>query len=345
MGTVIREIDGIKGFCMYKNGQPYTYIYTRDAIEMLGLVEFRNNKYTLLRINTFGNHYMNILNELDRIKVDPTEIGITLSPNFRISSINSAYATGCVSQLRTKSSNYDDILPEFILDRIIFAIANRLNNETAKEFRLQLFCTVIPHFQQTATQDQIAQVPILNQTTQFMYDNTNHTFIVNQSYDFYKNILIMHIDRYARLTNQMATEELFESLWKEFEDILNVNGVSLLKEVEKVVETRLDIEPNSPKQILDCDIKDTLICNRRMYSLFISFMTYKIRDEEAYLLREENGEYLDDVEDPYECGETMKQVKSKPGYGKQVVRHESLDDRSGNPYYMLSNPFQSDFFD
>ena len=74
-------------------------------------------------------------------------------------------------------------------------------------------------------------------------------------------------------------------------------------------------------------------------------MTYKIRDEEAYLLREENGEYLDDVEDPYECGETMKQVKSKPGYGKQVVRHESLDDRSGNPYYMLSNPFQSDFFD
>ena len=24
---VVRNINGVKGFCIYKNGQPYTYIY------------------------------------------------------------------------------------------------------------------------------------------------------------------------------------------------------------------------------------------------------------------------------------------------------------------------------
>ena len=224
-------------------------------------------------------------------------------------------------------------------------IALMKKNQYDKAFRFQLFNTVIPHFQQTATQDQIAQVPILNQTTQFMYDNTNHNFIVNQSYEFYRNILIMHIDRYARLTNQPTSEELFESLWREFEEILNVNNVSFLDAIERIVKTRLEIEPNSPKVILDCDIKDTLIVNRRMYSLFISFMTYKIRDEEAFLLREENGEYLEDVKDPYECEETMKVVKNKPNIGKQVVKFVGLDEIAGDPYYMVENPFQSDFFE
>ena len=41
MATVVREIDGIRGFCEHHNGEPYTYIRTRDAIEMLGLVELK----------------------------------------------------------------------------------------------------------------------------------------------------------------------------------------------------------------------------------------------------------------------------------------------------------------
>ena len=39
MSTIIREINGVKGFYIYKNNVPYTYIYTRDAIELLGLIQ------------------------------------------------------------------------------------------------------------------------------------------------------------------------------------------------------------------------------------------------------------------------------------------------------------------
>jgi ATP-dependent helicase/DNAse subunit B len=44
MNVEVRNINGVRGFCIYKGGVPYTYIYTRDAIGMLGLVEVRNNK-------------------------------------------------------------------------------------------------------------------------------------------------------------------------------------------------------------------------------------------------------------------------------------------------------------
>ena len=56
MSTIVREINGIKGFCMYKGGVPYTYIYTRDAIEMIGLYRFKNGK-RYIRIDRFGEYF------------------------------------------------------------------------------------------------------------------------------------------------------------------------------------------------------------------------------------------------------------------------------------------------
>ena len=151
MSAVVREIDGIKGFCMYKNGQPYTYIYTRDAIKMLGLIKLQDG-YKRLRINTVGEHYLNILDSAQKLEISSSDIGVTLTPKFAISQVTSRCPscwTG--NNPHIPVSKYDSILPEFILDRVIFAIANRLHNKTAEEFRLQLFCTIIPHFQQTAT--------------------------------------------------------------------------------------------------------------------------------------------------------------------------------------------------
>ena len=144
---------------------------------MLGLIQITKKKSKKLMIQRFGEKYKFVVTNDPRLKViDPTMYGINLTPNYSISldtSINNSSSgyTNVAREIsnmnlnRTISEYDDDFLPEFILDRVIFAIANKLHNETAEEFRSALIWEVIHHFQQTATQDQINKVPILNQTT------------------------------------------------------------------------------------------------------------------------------------------------------------------------------------
>ena len=152
MSTIVREINGIRGFCMYKGGVPYTYIYTRDAIEMLGLSFIQNNKLKL-RINTFGEHFVNIINGILPSGITQNDCGVNLTPNYSISQDNITCATddsgkytgatrctGIINREHGYISNiseFDTILPEYTLDRVIFSIANRLHNKTSEEFRLE----------------------------------------------------------------------------------------------------------------------------------------------------------------------------------------------------------------
>jgi hypothetical protein len=339
MSTVVRNINGVKGFCIYKNNVPYTYIYTRDAIEMLGLIQITKKKSKKLMIQRFGEKYKFVVANDPRLKVmDPTMYGIDITPNYSISldtSINNS-SSGYTNVAREISnmnlnrtiSDYDDILPEFILDRVIFAIANKLHNETAEEFRSALIWEVIPHFQQTATQDQIAQVPILNQTTQFMYDNTNYTLITQQAYNFAKHILDAHINRISVLLEK-DLDYTVKLLIVEFNDFLIETHYRDLKDIvrEKLNAQNQYLGIDQKRYVTLEEIIDCIICNTRIYTLFIDFCIYKIREIEEAIVRHINGEDVVLYSTDWNTGTKKYKTINTSTQGKQVVQFMNMDDK------------------
>lgn len=334
MGAVVREINGVKGFCEYKDGIPYTYIYTRDAIEMLGLVGYNKIKNTkFLRINTFGEKYEIVLQN-EKVSNQPVQLGITITTEFKISQVGFLNTTSCVHKRsnRIPQSRYDSILPEYILDRVIFAIANNLNNETAKGFRYELFNTIIPHFQQTATQDQIAKVPILNQTTQFMYDNTNYQLITQQSYNFAKQILDMHLNRLVVLRNDDNIDKIFITMLDELNNILKADQEFLTVDIalKEYISFISKVTGQNKTNITLEDIKDAVILNTKIYTEFLNFLIKNIRDEEEYLVMDSlNQERLVKYQ-PTSMSERTESMRVPKDPSKiAVTRFYSLNERSG----------------
>lgn len=348
MNVEIRNINGVRGFCIYKGGVPYTYIYTRDAIGMLGMVQNKNGK-EYLRIKDFGNAFQDVLHT-ERISAIIQDIGINLTPKYAISQDNSAFASCGESTFHTAAesnnylpshrvgkanppippSEYDHILPEFILDRVIFMIVNRMRSLKAQAFREALFMDIIPHFQQTATQEQIAKVPILNTTSQFMYDNSNIKFVTQQAYNFNQQVIFSHVNRFAILTEQTNLDAVFEKLFNAFQDTLHDSGINIYDEVMKVVEVRKSLNPYRTPEITKQDIIDTLICNVRLHNLFINFVSICIREVERTLILKQNGQAI------------KQRWNEETGYDDDVVEYDdglkhpveftSLDERAGlNP--------------
>lgn len=52
-------------------------------------------------------------------------------------------------------------IPQYILESVVIAMANLLNNETAKQFRRDINNIIIPFFRQNASEDDIAKVKFL----------------------------------------------------------------------------------------------------------------------------------------------------------------------------------------
>lgn len=349
MNVEIRNINGIRGFCIYKGGVPYTYIYTRDAIGMLGFVEIKNNRKYLM-IRKFGNAFTEVLGS-ERISSIIKDIGITLTPEYAISQDQTPFANCCEvsdhdgkaisdydpklisrydGKLDRRPSEYDHILPEFILDRVIFMIVNRMRSLKAQAFREALFMDIIPHFQQTATQEQIAKVPILNTTSQFMYDNSNIKFVTQQAYNFNHQVIFSHVNRFAILTEETNLDAVFDKLFNAFQDALHESGINIYDEVMRVVEVRKSLNPYRTPEITKQDIIDTLICNVRLHNLFINFVSICIREIEKQILLKQNGQAI------------KQKWNEETGYDDDVVEYDdglqhpveftSLDERAGlNP--------------
>lgn len=347
MSTIVREINGIRGFCMYKNGQPYTYIYTRDAIEMLGLVEIKKNNTKKLRIKSFGEKYLFVTKNDIRLKdMSPSDYGIDITPNYSISidrSMDEITGASCCAgdiiapiQIRLNDgtivniSKYDDILPEYILDRVVFSIANKLRSSTAEEFRSALIWEVIPHFQQTATQDQIAKVPILNQTTQFMYDNRDIFLVTKQSYDFAMQVLNMYVNRLAVLINESDLDKVFSKLAGEYNEILTANEENnLIYYLERYINYMQSVSGVKHERNL-LNLKEAIIYNWRLFSDFTSFIFKKIREEEEFIVRDRlNGEKLIEYR-PTSMSERLEYYRVPKEPGKiSPVRFLSMDERAG----------------
>ena len=351
MNVEVRKINGVRGFCVYKGGVPYTYIYTRDAIIMLGLVDIRGN-YKRLRIRRFGEYFETVLQNT-AVSDQPIQVAINITPNYSISQDNNVTCASCgagdINNIYSNSlsptsgtqnnppvppSKYDSILPEFILDRVIFAIANIMNSKTARQFRFELFNTIIPHFQQTATQEQISKVPILNQTSQFMYDNSNIKFITQQAYNFNYNIIFSYVNRFAILTEQTNLDKAFESLFNAFQDALRDSGINIYDEIMKVVEVRKSMNPYRTPDITNQDIIDTLVCNVRMHNLFINFVSICIRGVEKELLLKQNGQAIKQKWNE-DTGYDEDEIEYDDGLD-HPVKFVSLDERAGQ------NPLQEE---
>jgi hypothetical protein len=342
MNVEVRNINGVRGFCIYKGGVPYTYIYTRDAINMLGLIDIRGN-YKRLRIRRFGEYFETVLQNT-AVSDQPIQVAINITPNYAISQDQSTCATCVESTFHTavestinkpwRPSKYDSILPEFILDRVIFAIANIMNSKTARQFRFELFNTIIPHFQQTATQEQISKVPILNTTSQFMYDNSNIKFVSQQAYNFNHQVIFSHVNRFAILTEETNLDAVFEKLFNGFQDALHETDINIYDEVMKVVEVRKSVNPYRTPEITKQDIIDTLICNVRLHNLFINFVSICIREVEKQILLKQNGQAIKQKWNE-ETGYDDDVVEYDDGL-KHPVEFTSLDERAGQ------NPLQEE---
>lgn len=351
MNVEIRNINGVRGFCIYKGGVPYTYIYTRDAIGMLGFVEIKNNRKYLM-IRKFGNVFTEVLSS-EKIHSIIQDIGITLTPEYAISQDQTPFANCCEpsdhdpklildlpsdrvpkAKPPIPSSEYDHILPEFILDRVIFMIVNRMRSLKAQAFREALFMDIIPHFQQTATQEQISKVPILNTTSQFMYDNSNIKFVSQQAYNFNHQVIFSHVNRLAILTEQTNLDKVFESLFNAFQNSLHESGINIYDEIMKVVEVRKSLNPYRTPDITNQDIIDTLVCNIRMHNLFINFVSICIRGVEKELLLKQNGQAIKQKWNE-ETGYDEDEIEYDDGL-KHPVEFTSLDERAGQ------NPLQEE---
>lgn len=328
MSTVVRNINGVRGFCMYKNGQPYTYIYTRDAIEMLGLVKIQNN-YKKLRLDRFAEKFLTFINSSEEIGVDKSLYSINLTPNFKISQAKNCPTNGTINSVGAPSP-YDNVIPEYLLDRVIFAIVNNMNSELAKQFRMRLFCDIIPHFQQTATQDQIAQVPILNQTTQFMYDRNDIFLVTQQSYNFAMQILNMYINRLAILTNESDLDKVFSRIAGEYNEILTANEENnLIYYLDRYLNHIQAISGIKHERSL-LNLKEAIIYNWRLFGDFTKFIFHAIRDEEEFIIRDRlNGEKLIKYR-PTSMSEREEYFRVPKESGKiSPVRFLSMDERAG----------------
>jgi hypothetical protein len=209
-----------------------------------------------------------------------------------------------------------------------------LRNKTAEEFRLQLIWNIIPHFQQTATQEQISKVPILNQTSKFMYDNSNIKFVSQQAYNFNHNIIFSYVNRFAILTEQTNLDKVFESLFNAFQDALRDSGINIYDEIMKVVEVRKSMNPYRTPDITNQDIIDTLVCNIRIHNLFINFVSICIRGVEKELLLKQNGQAIKQKWNQ-ETGYYDDEIEYDDGL-KHPVKFASLDERAGQ------NPLQEE---
>lgn len=338
MNVEIRNINGVRGFCIYKGGVPYTYIYTRDAISMLGMVQNKNGKI-YLRIKDFGDVFTEVLGT-ERISSIIQDIGITLTPNYAISQDQSTFHTDVENNNYLPShrvgkanppippSEYDHILPEFILDRVIFMIVNRMRSLKAQAFREALFMDIIPHFQQTATQDQIAKVPILNTTSKFMYDNSNIKFVTQQAYNFNHQVIFSHVNRFAILTEETNLDAVFEKLFNGFQNTLHESGINIYDEVMRVVEVRKSLNPYRTPEITKQDIIDTLICNVRLHNLFINFVSICIREIEKQILLKQNGQTIKQKWNQ-ETGYYDDEIVYEDDGLKHPVEFVSLNERAG----------------
>ena len=259
-------------------------------------------------IRRFGQGYKSVISNDVRLKnITNIEYGKNIIPNYSISldmSVDDIPGDTSVARivshlnLNRTISEYDEILFEYTLDRIIFGIANNLNNNIAKEFRASLIWNIIPHFQQTATQDQINQVPILNQTSKFMYDDTNYSTVTVQQYNFAKQTIEFHINRISILTNSPTTEDTIFAMLKDFDCALqNNNEASLETITNKYMQTLRKVIGANPDQYTIFDTLDAIIGNRRIYMIFICYMINTIRELEnekirnAYGMQEEFIEY------------------------------------------------------
>jgi len=361
MNVEVRNINGVRGFCIYKGGVPYTYIYTRDAIGMLGFVEIKNNRKYLM-IRKFGNAFIEVLGS-ERIHSIIQDIGITLTPEYAISQDQTPFANYCEpstheskaisdydpklisdhdgklishydGKLDRRPSEYDHILPEFILDRVIFMIVNRMRSPKAQAFREALFMDIIPHFQQTATQEQISKVPILNTTSKFMYDNSNIKFVTQQAYNFNHQVIFSHVNKFAILTEETNLDAVFEKLFNGFQDALQESGINIYDEIMRVVEVRKSLNPYRTPEITKQDIIDTLICNVRLHNLFINFVSICIREIEKQILLKQNGQAIKQRWNE-ETGYDEDEIEYDDGLD-HPVKFVSLDERAGQ------NPLQEE---
>jgi hypothetical protein len=136
---IVKEIGGIHGFCVYEDGIPFTYLNTRDIVYALGLIETKNDK-VYAKLARFGSYFIDIL-EHPAISQLPVSYGINLTQKFKLS-----FNGG-------RPSKYDNILPEYIVDKVLFLVLSRLRNQISQELFITLTCILTPQFQKFPIND------------------------------------------------------------------------------------------------------------------------------------------------------------------------------------------------
>jgi hypothetical protein len=158
---------------------------------------------------------------------------------------------------------------------------------------MSLFNNIIPHFQQTATQDQINKVPILNQTTGFVHDNKSYSIFSNSSYNFYKHILDIHVERIRVLLELDDFTKTYVALMQNFSDIIKLEaGKDIFDNVRNardVLYNNTGIYKSTANLCLD-DYIDTIICDSLLYNYFIMYLNTQIRQLEHEIMDNMNSQ-------------------------------------------------------
>ena len=150
-------IDGeleLKGFV--KNGD--IYLNSEDAAHMVGLIKETNYGF-VVRWDMMYKYFS------------------TYASMFNYNSVNQGFDFRDPSNKAGFSSRYEIMVPEYIPFKIVFMIANRLNNIRASKLRFDMIFTILPHFMKTASDDEISKVEFLNSMKPLIedYKDQNNT--------------------------------------------------------------------------------------------------------------------------------------------------------------------------
>lgn len=136
------SVTGYQYEVVYKDN--HVYIERTACAIQLGLIGIRTNRNNkkFIRWDQMRKFFKMAICELG---LEENESGYTAS--------HKEYQPNC-------GINEKEI-PQYILESVIIAMANLLNNETAKQFRRDINNIIIPFFRQNASEDDIAKVKFL----------------------------------------------------------------------------------------------------------------------------------------------------------------------------------------
>ena len=161
-----------------------------------------------------------------------------------------------------------------------------------------------------------------------MYDNTNYTLITQQAYNFAKHILDAHINRISVLLEKDLNYTV-KLLIVEFNDFLIETHYRDLKDIvrEKLNAQNQYLGTDQKRYVTLEEIIDCIICNTRIYTLFIDFCIYKIREIEEGIVRHINGEDVVLYSTDWNTGTKKYKTIHTSTRGKQVVQLMTMDDK------------------